>query len=400
MVVTMKNSKVSIFIIALLCITFSLAYANEPQSFQQPRIYSIPLIDLSNEKQRQTVVDREPEQSLGHLASVLLEDMKTIISVYTKGLGRGVIVMKRSTDGGLTWSERLPVPKSWDTSLGTPTIFRVIDKQGKKRLIVFSGLYPIRTSLSEDDGKIWTELQPIGGENPFGGMVTMSSMERLNNGDYMALFHDNGKYLHANGTVMQPPIFIVYKTISTDGGLTWTQPEIIVSKPPLQLCEPGIIRSPDGKQLAVLLRDESQQYNSYVIFSNNEGKTWSDPRELPDALTGHRHVGKYAPDGRLLISFRDMKLKSSTHGDWVAWVGSYDDIVKGSEGQYRVRLMKNYKNDKGVEGDCCYTGVELLTDGTFVATTYGHWSDVEKAYIASVRLNLKEIDFKLNSKAY
>ena len=395
MVVTLKNSKISIFIITLLCITVSLVFANEPQSLQQPRSYSIPLIDLSNEKQRQTVVDREPEQSLGHPTSVLLEDMKTIVAVYTKGLGRGVIVMKRSTDGGLTWSERLPVPKSWDTSLGTPTIYRVIDKQGKKRLIVFSGLYPIRSSISEDDGKTWTELQPIGGDNPFGGMVAMSSMEQLNNGDYMALFHDNGKYLHANGTVMQPPIFIVYKTISTDGGLTWTQPEVIASKPPAQLCEPGLIRSPDGKQLAVLLREESHQYNSYVTFSNDEGKTWSDPRELPGALTGHRHVGKYAPDGRLLISFRDMTLKSTTHGDWVAWVGVYDDIVKSREGQYRVRLMKNYKNDKGVSGDCCYPGVEVFPNGTFVTTTYGHWSEGEPAYIMSVRLALKELDSKI-----
>src|SRR5690606_4515477 len=72
----------------------------------------------------------------------------------------------------------------------------------------------------------------------------------------------------------------------------------------IHLCEPGVIRSPDGQRLAVLLRDNARRKNSHAIFSEDEGATWSEPRELPIALTGDRHTGKYAPDGRLLISFR------------------------------------------------------------------------------------------------
>ena len=364
---------------ALASILASLVRADDPPPV--PRGFSIPLIDLADQEQRQIVVDREPGQYLGHPTTVLLEDGSTIIAVYPKGHGKGAIVLKRSPDGGLSWSDRLPTPENWATSKETPTIHRVVDPRGTKRLILFSGLYPIRMSVSEDDGHSWTPLEPIG---DFGGIVAMSSVERLQNGDYMALFHDDGRFLRDEGKVTK---FRVFKTISEDGGLTWGQPEVIAEHPEAHLCEPGLIRSPDGDQIAVLLRENSRTFNSFVIVSDDEGKTWTEPRELPGALTGDRHVGRYGPDGRLFVSFRDTTRESPTKGDWVGWVGTYDDIVEGREGQYRVRLMDNTKG-----ADCAYPGVEVLPDGTIVATTYGHWDEGEAPYIVSVRFTLAELD--------
>jgi hypothetical protein len=350
-----------------------------------PRGYRIPLIDLSTQTERQVVVDREPGQYLGHPTTVLLEDGKTMLCVYPKGHGRGAIVYKRSSDGGRTWSERLPTPASWATSKEVPTLHRVVDAQGKKRLIVWSGLYPARLAVSEDDGRTWSELEPVG---DWGGIVVMGSVVKLNTpGHYLALFHDDGRFLREKPQVKKPVEFTLYKTLSSDGGLTWTAPEAICSDTAVHLCEPCCIRSPDGKQLAVLLRENSRRRNSHVMFSNDEGRTWTRPRELPGSLTGDRHTGRYAPDGRLFISFRDTTLDSPTKGDWVAWVGTYDDIVHGREGQYRVRLMKNHKG-----ADCAYPGVEVLPDGTMVTTTYGHWTAGESPYVVSVRLKLDELD--------
>ena len=349
-----------------------------------PRGYSVPLIDLSSETARQVIVDREKGQYLGHPTTVLLEDGQTMIAVYPKGHGRGAIVMKRSSDGGKTWSKRLPTPKNWATSKEVPTIYRVVDRRGVRRLIMFSGLYPIRMAVSENDGKNWTSLKPIG---DFGGIVAIADMVRLKNGNYMALFHDDGRFLRKNSRQTRPVQFRVYKTISTDGGLTWSEPSVIATHPTAHLCEPGAIRSPDGKQIAVLLRENSRRHNSFVIFSNDEGATWSKPRELPGALTGDRHQAHYAPDGRLIVSFRDTTHVSSTRGDWVMWVGRYADIVNGREGQYRVRLMKNHRG-----ADCAYPAVELLPNGTFVITTYGHWTRGEKPYIVNVRFTMKELD--------
>jgi len=356
----------------------------EPSEARAPvsRGYTIPAIDLAGQTGRQVIVDREPGQYLGHPTTVLLEDNRTMIAVYPKGHGRGAIVMKRSTDAGLTWSERLPVPESWATSLEVPTIYRVIDRAGVKRLIMFSGLYPIRMAVSEDDGRTWSELEPIG---QFGGIVTMGDVVHLKDGSYMALFHDDGRFLRAGGK--RTDKMFVYKTLSSDGGLTWSEPEVIVHHPDVHLCEPGAIRSPNGHEIALLMRENSRRRNSFVVFSDDEGERWSEPIELPGSLTGDRHQGRYAPDGRLVVSFRDTTHESPTKGDWVAWVGTYDDIVRGREGQYRLRLMDNHKG-----GDCAYPAVELLPDGTFVLTTYGHWIEGEMPFIASVRFKLEEID--------
>ncbi|MBK9316721.1 MAG: exo-alpha-sialidase [Acidobacteria bacterium] len=384
-------------LVALVAVTASISrivYGLVESQSPAPRGYSIPLIDLAGEKHRQVIVDREPGKYLGHPTTVMLEDNKTIIVVYPKGHGKGAIVMKNSTDGGRTWSERLPTPKSWETSLETPTIHRVIDAKDKKRLIVFSGLYPIRSSISEDDGRTWSELKSIG---DFGGIVAMGFVEKLKTGKghYLAMFHDDGRFFGKDGKRASPEVMALYQTFSKDGGLTWSQPKEIYKSSEIHLCEPGVIRSPDGKQMAVLLRENRRRRNSHVIFSNDEGVTWSQPRELPGALTGDRHTGKYAPDGRLFISFRDTTHESATKGDWVGWVGTYEDIVAGREGQYRIRFMKNHPNASGWNADCAYPGVEILPDGTFVVTTYGHWSAGEPPFITSVRFSLGELDQKL-----
>lgn len=350
------------------------------------RGYTIPLIDLAGQKGRQILVDREPGQYLGHPTTALLEDGRTVIAVYPKGHGAGPIVMKMSRDGGLTWGDRLAVPESWATSRETPTLHRLTGPAGDKRLVLFSGLYPARLSVSRDDGRAWTPLEPAG---DWGGIVVMSSVVplRTGRGHYLAMFHDDGRFFRAGGSAAKPPLFTLYKTFSTDGGLTWSDPVKVYESREIQLCEPGVLRSPDGRELAALLRENSRTRNSFVIFSEDEGRTWGPPRELPGALTGDRHTAKYAPDGRLLVSFRDMTLDSPTHGDWVAWVGRYEDIVRGREGQYRIRLARNTGG-----ADCAYPGVEILPDGTFLLTTYGHWAAGEPPYIISVRFKLDEID--------
>ncbi len=376
-----------------------------PSAFAQGSVLGLPFVDLAGDTRRPLVVDREAGQYLGHPTTVLLEDGRTILCVYPKGHGKGPIVFKRSEDGGKTWSDRLPTPASWETSLETPTIHRTVDRAGNRRLLLFSGLYPIRLAVSEDDGRTWSELRPIGS---YGGIVAMASLVALRDGSHLAMFHDDGRFFREGGKA--DGSFRLYQVRSEDGGLTWGEPRVVHESADVHLCEPGIVRSPDGRRLAALLRENRRVKNSHVIFSDDEGKTWSSPRELPPSLshvifsddegktwssprelppslTGDRHVLRYASDGRLFATFRDMAKDSPTHGDWVGWVGRWEDLVEGRPGQYRVRLMDNHEGT-----DCAYPGLELLPDGTFVTTTYGHWTPGEPPYVVSVRLTMRELD--------
>ena len=343
--------------------------------------FSIPTLDLAQVPEIQSVVDREDGQYLGHPTTSLLDDGKTILATYPKGHGRGEIVYKKSIDGGKHWSERLPTPTSWETSLEVPTQFRFQKKDGTKRILLFSGLYPIRMAKTDDDGKTWTQLEAIG---EFGGIVAMSSVIQRKDGSLAAFFHDDGRFLRSGGNA---GVFTVYRTVSVDDGDTWSGPTVVIQHDTLDLCEPGAVWSPNNSELALLLRENSRTTLSQVIFSSDKSETWSEPVPLPVELTGDRHTAKYLNDGRLIVVFRDMAPESPTKGDWVAWVGTYEDIKKGHPGQYRIRIMDNINS-----WDSTYPGVEVLPDGTVVSTTYGHWQEGSEPYIVSVRLDMNMLD--------
>ena len=94
-------------------------------------------------------------------------------------------------------------------------------------------------------------------------------------------------------------------------------------------------------------------------------------------------------DGRLVIVFRNAAPNAKDKGGFIAWVGTYDDIKQGKPGQYRVSLLKTFK-------DGFYAGIHLLPDGTIVATTYANYRKEDiGCSIVSVRFKLAELDAKL-----
>lgn len=360
-------------------------------------------IDLSDDVKRQVVVARGSPQAdayHAHPTTAMLADNRTIFCVWNIGHGGHAGPMARSDDGGLTWTRMDDaLPPNYVNFKNCPSIYRLTDAQGKERLWVFAARTLLEKEepkaiegrlqgympriLSEDGGKTWREMPPLGGKDaktdPFRNVMTFSSIVRLKDGSHLGLFHRGS---------LTPGVAEIMQSVTRDGGLTWSEPIVVCDGNKLDgksPCEPYVFRSPDGAELCCILRENKRTGTSLVMFSRDEGKTWTTAVDAPWGLTGDRHHGIFLPDGRMVIVFRNATPSSKDKG-FIAWVGTYDDIRQGKPGQYRVSLLKTFK-------DGFYPGIHLLPDGTIVATTYANYRQEDVGCsIVSIRFKMEEID--------
>ena len=348
------------------------------------REVTIPSYDLSGDTSRQVVVAAGTEETYqGHPTTVLLPDGQTIYCVWTLNHGGPCGPMKRSDDGGLTWSELLPVPENWSSARNCPSIYRLTDPQGVARLFVFAGSGPgggMHQAHSDDDGRTWTPMEG----NGLREVMPFCTIESIDGGARLLAMTN----MRRPGETEEKLSNVVARSYSTDGGLTWSPLEVVVDIPGCKPCEPALIRSPDGQQLLCLMRENNRAVNAWWMTSDDEGANWSAPRQLLAALSGDRYMSRYTGDGRLVLVFRDTAAESPTKNHFVAWVGTYDDIISGREGQYRVKLLHSHAGM-----DCGYPGLERLPDATFVATTYIKYRPGPvKHSVVSVRFTMAELD--------
>ena len=108
----------------------------------------------------------------------------------------------------------------------------------------------------------------------------MSSLAPVRNrpGHHLAWFHDDGRFFRKDPQPEKPAVFRLFQVGSTDGGLTWGQPRELFASAEVNLCEPGWVRSPDGGEIALLLRENRRVKRSHVMFSRDEGQTWTPPK--------------------------------------------------------------------------------------------------------------------------
>lgn len=345
----------------------------------------LPVVDISGQTSRQVVIAAGTETVYqGHPTTLLMPDGKTIFAVWCINHGGAAGPMARSDDGGRTWT-RLDdqLPAGFRQHQNCPSIYRMVDPAGKERLWVFSarlagrGKSGMPSIVSQDGGRSWHEVPPLG----FKCVMTFSSVVRLNDGRYLGLYHRG-----PDGKDRAP--LEVLQTVTADGGRTWSKPRTVAKVEGKNPCEPFGFRSPDGRELCCLMRENTHQGRSLMMFSRDEGQTWSVPVDTPWGLSGDRHMGVYTKDGRLVVAFRDQAPKSPTRGHFVAWVGTYDDVRQSRPGQYRIKLLHSYAG-----GDCGYPGLELLPDGTLLATTYIKYRPGnDKHSVVATRFTLQETD--------
>lgn len=339
---------------------------------------NLPVIDISKQRERHVVIAAGTEEVYqGHPTTLLMPDGKTMFAVWSVGHGGPCGPLARSDDAGLTWKrldDRLPA--EYKTYRNCPSIYRMVDSTGKERLWVFAAHPEMPRIVSEDEGESWKIAEPLG----LRCVMTFSSIIELAPGKYLGLYHAGPE-----GKDRSP--LKVYQTITNDGGVTWGEPKLVAAVDGKDPCEPFVFRSPNGKELCCLMRENKHRGNSLMMFSQDEGKTWSEPVDTPWGLTGDRHMGVMTKDGKLVVAFRDVAINSPTQGHFVAWVGTYEDLVGGRPGDFRVKLLHSYAGR-----DCGYPGMHLLEDGTIVATTYIKYNEGnEKHSVVSTRFKLKEL---------
>ncbi|WP_013630609.1 sialidase family protein [Rubinisphaera brasiliensis] len=345
----------------------------------------LPVVDLSQETDRHTVIAAGTESVYqGHPTTLLMPDGKTMTAVWCVNHGGHAGPMAVSEDGGKSWKridERLP--KNYVTHQNCPSIYRLIGPDGKARIWVWSAALGKRggpgmpSILSEDEGQTWREMPPLG----FPCVMTFSSIVQLKDGSHLGLYHKG-----PDGQDRTP--LEVLQTISKDGGFTWSEPHVVAAVEGKNPCEPCVFRSPDGKELCCLMRENTHKGLGLMMFSRDEGKTWSTPEPTPWGLTGDRHQIAWTENGKLVCCFRDQAPGSSTRGHFVAWVGDYEDIAARRDGDYRIKLLHHY----GRTGDCGYPGVHRLDNGDIIATTYVKYRDDDnKNSVVAVRFSPDEI---------
>jgi hypothetical protein len=96
--------------------------------------------------------------------------------------------------------------------------------------------------------------------------MTFSSILKLKDGSYLGMFHRGEK----DGSLQ------VLQSVTRDGGMTWSEPVVACDGRQLddgqKPGEPDAFRSPDGNELACIMRENARRGTSLVMFSQDEGK--------------------------------------------------------------------------------------------------------------------------------
>jgi hypothetical protein len=353
------------------------------KNIAEKTIAMAPTIDLSGDTLRQTVVARGTDSVYqGHPTTVLLPNGRSILAVWTYKHAGFCGPMNRSDDGGRTWGTLLDVPKSWTTVKNCPAIYSLPAPSGKQTLFVFAGagkeLNEMHQSYSTDLGQTWS---PMKGNGLGPASMPFCTIIPVNNGKKLIAMNN----IRRPGEKIEKKSCILVQSESYDGGFTWHPWRTVLDIPGLKVCEPQIIRSPSGKQLLCLIRENAKRTALYMT-SDDEGATWSKPKPVPYGLSGDRHQAKYMANGQLVVVFRDTGKGSPTRNHFVAWVGRYSDIIEEKKGEARFKLLHSFKG-----GDCGYAGLEVLPDQTLVATTYIKYREgTAQNSVVSVRFKLED----------
>jgi hypothetical protein len=228
------------------------------------------------------------------------------------------LVLLVSDDQGKTWRKHGVVDshdmRKGEERLVTPRLSRL--KDGRLIVLIdqddwghFHEDQPpgIMCYWSSDDGATWTkpELLPVKGFEP----------------DRVLDLPDGSLGFGAHLMRGESQEFANVLYCSVDGGKTWTERATMAHDGYHRFCEGGIVILEGGELACVLRENHVGGMPSFVVFSKDNGHTWSAPQSLPFSF--HRPYAKQLADGRVLVTGRNTLGSLGTFG----WVGDLHEAA-------------------------------------------------------------------------
>lgn len=303
------------------------------------------------------------------------------------------LALTESSDRGRTWSPKrgLTEPSNgfpyWNcariTTLRDGRVAVITDLIGTDERSKDFDLLKNLLLISHDHGRTWDAPITL----PLQGIMPDKLIE-LPNGCWLIAGHVRNP---------ETDCLKVWLWHSDDQGKNWTGPITVADQAGLNLCEVSLLPVDDQTIVAMLRENSFKGWDAYKTISRDGGLTWSAPINFPIPAC-HRPTMGWLQNGQALITCRLMQGGQGWVGWWtqntLACLTDKESLLADTREGAHVRI-RPLDFDRSLESDTGYTGWVQFDDGEIYVVNY-IMDDAPKAQIRGYSLEME--DFILPTK--